>query len=126
MVRRGFKGFTLIELLVVLAILGLLLSIASPKYFRSVEVSKETVLAENLRITREAIDHFYADRGRYPESLDELVARRYLRALPVDPLAENNLAWGVIAPPQGLGGRVADLKSRASGVGRNGRPYAQW
>jgi general secretion pathway protein G len=126
MVRRGFKGFTLIELLVVLAILGLLLSIASPKYFRSVEVSKETVLAENLRITREAIDHFYADRGRYPETLDELVARRYLRALPVDPLAQNTPAWAVVAPPQGLGGRIADLKSRAPGVGRNGRPYATW
>jgi general secretion pathway protein G len=125
MVRRGFKGFTLIELLVVLAILGLLLSIASPKYFRSVQVSKETVLAENLRITREAIDHFYADRGRYPEALDELVARRYLRALPVDPLVENT-SWAVVAPPQGLGGRIADLKSRAPGVGRNGRPYAQW
>jgi general secretion pathway protein G len=125
MVRRGFKGFTLIELLVVLAILGLLLSIASPKYFRSVQVSKETVLAENLRITREAIDHFYADRGRYPEALDELVARRYLRALPVDPLAEST-SWAVVAPPQGLGGRIADLRSRAPGVGRNGRPYAQW
>ena len=125
MVRCRLKGFTLIELLVVLAILGLLLSIASPKYFRSVEVSKETVLAENLRITREAIDHFYADRGRYPEALDELVARRYLRALPVDPLVENT-SWAVVAPPQGLGGRIADLKSRAPGVGRNGRPYAQW
>ena len=125
MVRRSFNGFTLIELLVVLAILGLLLSLASPKYFRSVQVSKETVLAENLRITRASIDHFYADRGRYPEALDELVARRYLRALPVDPLAENS-SWAVVAPPQGLGGRIADLKSRAPGVGRNGRPYAQW
>ncbi len=102
-----------------------LLSLASPKYFRSVHASKEVVLAENLRITREAIDHFYADRGRYPESLDELVARRYLRALPVDPLVENT-SWAVVAPPQGLGGRIADLKSRAPGVGRNGRPYAQW
>ncbi len=126
MVRRRFRGFTLIELLVVLAILGLLLSIASPKYFRSVDASKEAVLAENLHITRAAIDHFYADRGRYPESLDELVARRYLRALPVDPLAGNVSTWAVVAPPQGLEGRIADLKSRAPGVGRNGRPYAQW
>jgi general secretion pathway protein G len=126
MVRRRLKGFTLIELLVVLAILGLLLSLASPKYFRSVDASKEVVLAENLRITRAAIDHFYADRGRYPESLDELVARRYLRALPVDPLAVNTPPWAVVAPPEGLGGRIADLKSRAPGIGRNGRPYAQW
>lgn len=126
MVRRPARGFTLIELLVVLAILGLLLSLASPKYFRSVDASKETVLLENLRITRQAIDHFYGDRGRYPESLDELVGRRYLRAVPVDPLLDSKTNWLLLPPPQGLEGRVADLKSRAPGVGRNGRPYAQW
>ncbi|MDO8932960.1 MAG: prepilin-type N-terminal cleavage/methylation domain-containing protein [Rhodocyclaceae bacterium] len=120
------RGFTLIELLVVLAILSLLLSLAAPRYFHSVDTSKEAVLAENLRITRTAIDHFYADRKRYPESLDELVGRRYLRALPVDPLAESATAWLLIAPPPELEGRIADLRSRAPGVGRNGRPYAQW
>jgi general secretion pathway protein G len=126
MVRRRLKGFTLIELLVVLAILGLLLSLASPQYFRSVDASKETVLAENLRITREAIDHFHADRGRYPDALEELVGRRYLRALPIDPLVDSATAWALIAAPPGGNGRIADIKSRAPGVGRNGRPYAQW
>lgn len=120
------RGFTLIELLVVLAILSLLLSLAAPRYLHSVDASKEAVLAENLRITRVAIDHFYADRKRYPESLDELVARRYLRALPIDPLVESATAWLLVAPPPDLEGRIADLKSRAPGVGRNGRPYAQW
>lgn len=126
MVMKVPRGFTLIELLVVLAILGLLLALASPRYFHSVDTSKEVVLAENLRITREAIDHFYADRKRYPESLDELVARRYLRALPVDPVAPGVSAWTLVAPPPDVEGRIADLRSRAPGVGRNGRPYAQW
>lgn len=120
------RGFTLIELLVVMAILGLLLALAAPRYFHSVDAAKEVALAENLRITRAAIDHFYADRRRYPESLDELVARRYLRALPVDPLADGAPVWALVAPPPDLEGRIADLRSRAPGVGRNGRPYAQW
>lgn len=119
------RGFTLIELLVVMAILGLLLSLAAPKYFRSVDGAKEAVLAENLRIAREAIDRFHADRGRYPESLDELVARRYLRALPVDPLLDSPRAWALVLSSEEAGG-IADLKSRAPGTGRNGRPYAQW
>jgi general secretion pathway protein G len=125
MVKCRAGGFTLIELLVVMAILGVLLTLATPKYFNSVDNSKEVVLAENLRIARAAIDHFYTDRGRYPESLEELVTRRYLRALPVDPLTGSS-TWSLVAPPQGLEGRVADLRSRTVGSGRNGRPYAQW
>lgn len=123
MVRRGF---TLIELLVVMAIIGLLLSLAAPKYFRSVDASKEVVLAENLRITREAIDKFHADRGHYPAALDELVSRRYLRAIPVDPVANNSAEWALIPPPAPAEGGVADLRSRAPGVGRNGLPFSQW
>lgn len=121
------RGFTLIELLVVLAILGLLLSLAAPKYLHSVDRAKEAVLAENLRITRSAIDRFHADLGRYPISLEELVARRYLRTLPVDPLLDSATAWRlvVIQDEEGASG-VVDLKSRAPGVGRNGRAYAQW
>ena len=120
------RGFTLIELLVVLSILALLLSLSAPKYFHSIEASKETVLAENLRIAREAIDRFYGDSGRYPETLDELVARRYLRSLPIDPVADNATEWTLVAPPARVEGRVADLKSRARGTGRNGQPYAHW
>lgn len=120
------RGFTLIELLVVLSILALLLSLSAPKYFHSIDASKETVLAENLRIAREAIDRYYGDAGRYPDSLDELVARRYLRALPVDPVADNSTEWTLVAPPPRAEGRVADLRSRARGSGRNGQPYAHW
>jgi len=129
MVKRPCKtwcGFTLIELLVVLTILGLLLALSTPKYFRSVDSAKEAVLADNLHIARVAIDRFYGDRGRYPETLEELVARRYLRTLPVDPVADNSTAWTLVRPPQEAAGSIADLHSRAPGNGRNGRPYAQW
>lgn len=122
---RQARGFTLIELLAVLAIVGLLLALASPRYFRSVDNARETALAENLRITRTAIDQFHADRGRYPEALEELVTRRYLRGLPVDPVA-GSTAWVVVPPPPGVPGRVADLRSSARGAGRNGVPFAQW
>ena len=80
------RGFTLIELLVVLSIIALLLSLAVPKYIHSVDVAKEAVLNENLHLVRETIDKFYGDKGRYPESLDELVNEKYLRALPFDPI----------------------------------------
>ena len=86
--KRG-RGFTLIELIVVLAIVALLATLAMPRYFQSVDVSKETVLKENLHSMRETIDKFYADTGRYPESLEELVERKYLRAIPPDPITES-------------------------------------
>ncbi len=126
MVSKSARGFTLIELLVVLAVLGLLLSLAAPKYVRSVDNAKEAVLAENLRTTRDAIDRFRADRGRYPASLDELVVRRYLRSLPIDPLVGNATAWRMVAVAQEGEVGIMDLRSRAPGVGRNGQPYAQW
>ena len=75
---------------------------------------------------RDAIDHFTADRGRYPESLDELVQRRYLAALPLDPITESTTGWTLQAPPEGERGAVYDLHSAAPGNGLDGTPYAQW
>ena len=124
MKTRRQAGFTLVELLVVLAILGLLLGLAVPRYFHSIDSSKETVLVENLRITREAIDKFYGDTGRYPDSLDELVEKRYLRGVPFDPIADSYTTWTIIAPQEGIAGNVYDLHSSAEGTGRDGRPFA--
>jgi general secretion pathway protein G len=121
------RGFTLIELLVVMAIIGTLLSIAVPQYFRSLDRSRESVLRENLRTTREAIDRFYGDLGRYPEGLGELVAKRYLRALPVDPVAQSSDSWVLVAPVDGgRPGLVYDLKSGAPGRASDGSEYAEW
>lgn len=123
------RGFTLIELLVVMSIIGLLLAITAPKYFARVDIAKEAVLAENLRLTRNAIDAFRGDRGRFPSSLNELVSARYLRALPTDPLMGDTPSWTLVAAPaadSAQPGGIADLHSRAPGNGRNGKPYAQW
>ncbi len=72
------------------------------------------------------IDQFYGDNGRYPESLDELVERRYLRAPPFDPVTESATSWSVEPVPEDFEGTVHDLKSGASGTARNGVPYAEW
>ncbi|MDP1681623.1 MAG: prepilin-type N-terminal cleavage/methylation domain-containing protein, partial [Burkholderiales bacterium] len=78
-IRRQGKGFTLVELLVVLAIIALLVSIAAPRYFNSVEKSKEVVLKQDLSTMRDALDKYYGDTGKYPDSLDDLVTKKYLR-----------------------------------------------
>ena len=122
---NSMRGFTLIELLVVLAIVALLSTLAMPRYFHSIDIAKETILAENLQTTRDTIDKFYSDTGRYPESLDELVEKKYLRALPLDPIAESVTGWIIIAPAPGDKGKVADLKSSAPGITHTGVPYAQ-
>lgn len=107
------RGFTMIELSVVLAVLGLLLSIAVPRYLESVQRGREQVLAHNLAQMREAIDRHYGDRGAYPERLDDLVERRYLRAVPVNPFTDAP-DWQVIAPPAGVKGAVFDVAELAS------------
>ena len=124
--RLLHKGFTLIELMVVMVIVSLLLTIAVPRYFRSIEKSKETVLKANLAATRDAIDKFYGDKGKYPDQLTELVDGRYLRVLPFDPIAESDVTWTVVAPPNGQVGNIYDLHSAATGIGTNNIPYAQW
>lgn len=122
--RRG--GFTLVELLVVLAIIGVLLSIATPRYTGSVDKAREAVLRENLSTLREAIDKYYADTGRYPSHLAELVERRYLRRIPTDPITESNSTWKMIPPPESQAGAVFDVRSGAEGKGRDGTPYGLW
>jgi general secretion pathway protein G len=120
------NGFTLIELLVVLGIVALLLTLAVPRFFPSVDKTKETILAENLRTTRAVIDQFYADTGRYPESLEQLVEKKYLPRLPFDPVADSDAAWVIVPPEDSARGGVYDLHSGAEGKGRNGKPYSEW
>lgn len=125
---RRRAGFTLIELLVSMAIVALLLALAVPRYFGRVEQAKETVLRENLHQMREAIDKFYGDNGRYPASLQELVARKYLRRIPPDPITDSNTGWVVVAPagPQPGQGSVFDVRSGAPGKARDGTLYSSW
>ncbi len=120
------RGFTLIELLVVLAIVALMLTLAVPRYFPSIDKAKETILADNLRNTRDVIDQFYADRGRYPDSLDQLVEKKYLRSLPVDPITESTATWVLVPPEDASRGALANIKSGAPGNDRSGKPYSEW
>lgn len=126
MARDSASGFTLIELLVVMAIIALLLSIATPRYFNSVEKTKEAVLRQDLSTMRDAIDKYYGDTGEYPDTLDDLVSKKYLRKLPVDPLTDSASTWVVVPPPDADKGGVFDLHSGAPGNGRDGTPYSGW
>ena len=133
---RAAAGFTLIELMVVMAIVALLASLAAPRYFTSVERSKERVLMQNLNLLRDAIDKYQADTGAYPATLAELSAKRYVRRVPEDPLTGSDDTWVVVAPPgPALSGAVStgapasgvyDIRSGAPGTALDGTPYASW
>lgn len=119
-------GFTLIELLVVMLIIGVLLTIAAPRYFHSVDKSKETVLRDDLSIMRKSLDQFYSDNGKYPDNLEELVSRRYLRSIPRDPITNSEKTWIVVAPDEPDKGAVYDIKSGTDKRARDGTLYADW
>lgn len=126
MPRGGAQGFTLIELMVVLAIIALLLTVAAPRYFGSLENSKEVTLKQDLATMRDAIDKFRGDLGIYPDTLEVLVERRYLRAIPADPMTDSATTWRVLAPPEPEKGKVYDVKSGATGQARDGTQFADW
>ena len=123
LLRRS--GLTLIELLIVLAIISTLIVLAIPRYFSSVDHSKEVVLKESLTTVRKAIDRHLGDTGRYPESLQELVDKRYLGSLPIDPVTESAATWKLIPPADVSKGAVYDLRSGAVGNAADGTPYSQ-
>jgi general secretion pathway protein G len=123
---RRHAGFTLIELIVVLAIIATLLTLAMPRYFASIDRSKEAVLKENLYQVRDAIGKYYGDKGRYPESLEALATDKYLRKLPVDPITESASTWIIVAPPEPLKGGVYDIKSGAEGKAQDGTAFNEW
>ncbi len=118
------RGFTLIELLVVLAIMASLLTLVVPRYFQQTDRAQETVLKHNLVAVRDGIDKFFADTGRYPANLDELVTKKYLRELPLDPITGKRDSWIIVAPETGSG--VYDLKSGAEGTSKDGTPFSSW
>ena len=120
---RG-RGFTLIELLVVFTIIALLLTLAVPRYFGSIDKSKEAVLRENLNQMRDAISRYYADKGRYPESLDALAGDKYLRRVPLDPVTESEKTWIVVQPADPQKGGVYDVRSGAQGRTKDGKDFS--
>ena len=119
-------AFTLIELLVVMAIVSLLLTLVTPRYFNNVEKAKEVVLRQNLSTMRDAIDQHYGDLGVYPETLDDLVEKNYLRKIAIDPITESAATWIIQAPDAVDIGTVADIRSGATGKARDGTDYKDW
>jgi general secretion pathway protein G len=106
------RGFTLIELVIVMATIALLLTLAVPRYFQTIDNGKVNVQRQNIATIRDAIDKFYGDQARYPETLDELVRLKYLRAVPVDPLTHAT-DWVVLTPQDPALGGVFDVRSAA-------------
>lgn len=121
------RGFTLIEMLVVLAILAMLLTLVSPRFMHMLQRAKETTLRHDLVTMRDAIDKFYNDKNRYPETLDELVERQYLKAVPPDPITERADTWVITLPPNiDEQGSVFDVHSGSALLAEDGTPYAVW
>lgn len=126
--RRYASGFTLIEILVVIVLISIMAAIAIPLVSTSVERAKEAALKENLFLMRKALDGYLADSGRYPEKLEVLVSREYLRFIPADPvLADPVPAWAGVYTDYADGSRgIRDIRSTSTGQALDGSRYDSW
>lgn len=125
------RGFTLIELLVVIAIIGILATVSVGQYQRSVITAKEAVLKQNLFTMRSLIQTYFADKGHFPADLADLVEDRYLREVPLDPVAKSNDTWVMVMATPDEGDLfedpgVVDVFSGAGGVALDGSAYSEW
>jgi general secretion pathway protein G len=127
--RRGQRGFSLLELMISMFILIILLSVAVPTYQRSVRHARETVLKENLWQMRRAIDQYTADKGKLPQSVDDLVEAKYLNEMPIDPITEKS-DWKVVegddtnSPDAGQG--MINVQSTADGTDTEGVEFSKY
>lgn len=126
------RGFTLLEIIIVLTIIAIIVSLAIPAYQAVILRAKESVLKQNLHLMRRQIEAFAADRGRYPQSLQELVEKGYLREIPLDPITGSRETWETIQEDQPFSGDpeqqpgIKDVKSGAKTVSSEGTPYNEW
>jgi general secretion pathway protein G len=116
----------LIELLVVMTIIGVLLTIAVPRYFRTVERSKETVLRRDLATIRDSIDRYYGDLGQYPDALAALVDKHYIRNVPIDPFTKSAETWLIVASEDPDHPGVRDIHSGSPNNSSDGSPFVSW
>ena len=124
-------GFTLIELLVVIALITILASMGVVQYRNSIQSSKEAVLRTDLFRMRDAIDQYYADKGKYPASLDTLVSDGYMRKIPEDPITKSPDTWQTEPAEPDPGNPSAEpgiynVKSGAPGTALDGSSYSEW
>jgi general secretion pathway protein G len=129
--RQAAGGFTLVELLIVMSLIALLAAMAVVQYRNSIRRSEEAVLKTNLFRLRDAIDQYYADKGKYPASLDALVSDGYMRSIPEDPISKSRDTWQTVpAEPDpnnpSADPGIYDVKSGAQGTSLEGSNYADW
>ena len=129
--RRKSRGFTLIEMIVVLSIMAILLAFAVPKYTQSILMAREAALKQDLYTLRQAIDEYTLDNQRAPQSLDDLVAAGYLRAVPKDPITDSAQTWQVVQEDVLLSvdqtqPGISDVHSGAPGSSTEGTAYSSW
>ncbi len=128
---RGARGFTLIELLVVISMITILAAMGVAQYRNSVKRTEEATLAKALFEMRDLIDQYYADKGKYPSSLDSLVSDGYMRKVPIDPITKSTDTWQTVpaepdpANPSAEPG-IYDVKSGATGTSLDGRNYSDF
>lgn len=123
---RNNKGYTLIEMMTVIAIISILATIAVPSFQKSIVRAKEASLRNSLFILRDVIDQYYADQGNYPESLDVLMEKKYIRAIPQDPFTGASDTW-ILIPAQGEGlSGIYDVHSGSDKISLYGTPYNEW
>jgi general secretion pathway protein G len=129
--RHDQRGFTLIELLVVISMISILAAMGVVQYRNSVQRTRETTLKKDLFEIRDVIDQYYADKGKYPSSLDTLVSDGYLRKIPVDPITNSADTWQTEpaepdpANPSAEPG-IYNVKSGATGTALDGSAYSDW
>ena len=130
------KGFTLLELMIVIAIIGILATIAQPMFKTAVQKSREAALKEDLFNIRNVLDQYYANNGKYPGSLNDLVDKGYMRSIPVDPITGSSDSWKLEYFTDDTGGDsgssgedsggIYDIHSGSDKTGLNGKPYSEW
>ena len=129
-IREG-GGFTLVELLIVISLISILAAMGLVQYKNSVVSSREAVLRTDLFRMRDAIDQYYADKGKYPSALDSLVSDGYMRKVPEDPITKSADSWVTVPAepdpnnPSAEPG-IYDVKSGAQGTALDGSNYSDW
>jgi len=126
--RGPAAGFTLIELLIVITILGILITLAQPRYERAITAAKEATLKEDLFILRDVIDQFFADNAKYPSGLNDLVEKRYIRRIPKDPITGSTETWALVyfTDEQGQQNGITDVRSGSEATALDGTRYSDW